>query len=161
MGDSQSLRNYKNTLPPTPPLSPKIKMKTLSLILCFAIAAAVASPQYGDCKKVKRIKYVEEFEIKCHNEHKQKCTYKRMKVCEKFWKEDGYGGKTWTEDPAKCHYLEESECTQVPHPVKKCNDVWEPVCQEVHKNVPKQQECEVCGGVEKSCKDLKTQNYTG
>ena len=54
------------------------KMKTLSLILCFAIAAAVAKPQYGDdcsdcvnhCKTVKKIKYVEEYEDECHIEHR-------------------------------------------------------------------------------------------
>ena len=53
-------------------------MKTLSLILCFAIAAAVAKPQYGDdcsdcvnhCKTIKKIKYVEEYEEECHNEHR-------------------------------------------------------------------------------------------
>merc|ERR1712018_127039 len=113
-----------------------LNMKTLSLILCFAIAAAVAKPQYGDdcsdcvnhCKTVKKIKYVEEYEEECHNEHRQKCEYrteykeecadKKQKVCEKFWKEDGYGGKVWTEDPSKCHWLKESECSRVPHPVK-------------------------------------------
>merc|ERR1711974_404491 len=66
--------------------------------------------------------------------HREKCTYKttykeecsdkKQRVCEKFWKEDGYGGKVWTEDPSKCHWLQESECMQVPHPVKDCKDVW-------------------------------------
>ena len=50
--------------------------------------------------------------------YKEECSDKKQKVCEKFWKEDGYGGKVWTEDPSRCHWLQESECTQVPHPVK-------------------------------------------
>ena len=40
-----------------------------------------------------------------------------------------------------------------------CKDVVVPDCKEIHKNVPKQQECEVCGGKEKSCKDLNTKYY--
>ena len=48
----------------------------------------------------------------------EKCVTEKTKACEKFWKEDGYGGKVWTEDPSRCHWLQESECTQVPHPVK-------------------------------------------
>ena len=52
-------------------------MKTF-LILCIAVAAAVAKPQYGDdcadcvnhCKTVKKIEYVEEYEDECHNEHR-------------------------------------------------------------------------------------------
>merc|ERR1712124_129991 len=129
-----------------------LKMKTV-LILCLAIGYAVASPIGGganakDCKTVKKIKYEEKFEQECHNEHREKCTYKttykeecsdkKQKVCEKFW----------TEDPSRCHWLQESECTQVPHPVKDCKDVWEEVCKPVHKNVPVQNECQVCGGVE-------------
>ena len=50
--------------------------------------------------------------------YKEKCADEKRKVCEKFWKEDGYGGKVWTEDPSKCHWLQESECTQYPEPVK-------------------------------------------
>ena len=46
-------------------------MKTLGLILCFAVAAAVANPQYGNgCKGVKKIKYAEEYEQECHNEYR-------------------------------------------------------------------------------------------
>ena len=46
------------------------------------------------------------------------CADEKRKVCEKFWKEDGYGGKIWTEDPSRCHWLQESECTKEPRPVK-------------------------------------------
>merc|ERR1711935_276446 len=154
-----------------------IKMKALVLILCFAVAATVATPIGGGagqddcsdcvnhCKKVKKVKYVEEYDQTCHNEHKEKSTYKevctddRKKVCEKFWQEDGYGGKIWTEDPSKCHWLQESECTQEPRPVKDCKDYIDEVCEPIHKNVPKQHECEVCGGKEKSCRQLDTKYY--
>ena len=56
-----------------------IKMKALVLILCFAVAATVAKPPIGGddcsdcvnhCKTVKKVKYVEEYDQKCHNEHK-------------------------------------------------------------------------------------------
>ena len=56
--------------------------------------------------------------------YKEECSDKKQKVCEKFWKEDGYGGKVWTEDPSRCHWLQESECTQVPHPVKVIVDLF-------------------------------------
>merc|ERR1712039_1163167 len=139
--------------------SPRLKvptnMKSLALLLCLSAAAALASPVETDdcsdcvnhCKTVKKIKYIEE------------CETEKTKACEKFWKEDGYGGKVWTEDPSKCHWLQESDCTQVPHPVKDCKDVWEEVCKPVHKNVPVQNECQVCGGVERSCKKLDTKYY--
>ena len=42
----------------------------------------------------------------------------KTKACEKFWKEDGYGGKVWTEDPSKCHWLEEDSCHDEPVPKK-------------------------------------------
>ena len=54
-------------------------MKALVLILCFAVAATVAKPPIGGddcsdcvnhCKTVKKVKYVEEYDQKCHNEHK-------------------------------------------------------------------------------------------
>merc|ERR1712224_286323 len=148
-----------------------LKMKTAVLILCLAVGYAVASPIGGDCKTVKKIKYEEKFEQECHNEHREKCTCKttykeecsdkKQKVCEKFWKEDGYGGKVWTEDPSRCHWLKESECSRVPHPVKKCNDVEENVCKKIHKNKPQQHECQVCGGVEKDCKRVAEQQYHG
>merc|ERR1711948_152332 len=104
MGDSQPLKR----LTEDSPSKAKTKMKTL-LILCIAVAAAVAKPQYGDdcadcvnhCKTVKKIEYVKEYEDECHNEHRQQCDYKveykeectdkKMRVCEKFWKEDPYG----------------------------------------------------------------------
>ena len=42
-------------------------MRTLGLILCFAIVAAVAKPQHGnDCKTVNMIKYKVESKTKCH-----------------------------------------------------------------------------------------------
>ena len=96
-----------------------------------------------------------------YTEYQEKCSDKKEKVCEKFWKEDGYGGKVWTEDPSKCHWLKESECSRVPHPVKKCNDVVEKVCEKIHKNKPQQHECQVCGGVEKDCKRVAEQQYHG
>ena len=51
-------------------------MKSLALILCLSAAAALASPVETDdcsdcvnhCKTVKKIKYIEEYETKCHNE---------------------------------------------------------------------------------------------
>merc|ERR1712117_693839 len=156
-----------------------LKMRAAVLILCLAVGYAVASPNgggqpqrtAGDCKTVKKIKYEEKFEQECRNEHREKCTYKTtykeecsdktQKVCEKFWKEDGYGGKVWTEDPSKCHWLKESECSRVPHPVKKCNDVVEKVCEKIHKNKPQQHKCQVCGGVEKDCKRVAEQQYHG
>ena len=103
------------------------------------------------------------FRQKCNyeTEYKEECADKKQKVCEKFWKEDGYGGKVWTEDPSKCHWLKESECSRVPHPVKKCNDVEENVCKKIHKNKPQQHECQVCGGVEKDCKRVAEQQYHG
>merc|ERR1712117_96121 len=139
-----------------------LKMKAAVLILCLAIGYAVASPiggglQAKDCKTVKKIKHGEKCTYK--TTYKEECSDKKQKVCEKFWKEDGYGGKVWTEDPSRCHWLQESECTQVPHPVKDCKDVWEEVCKPVHKNVPVQYECQVCGGVESSCKKLDTKYY--
>merc|ERR1712027_150981 len=155
---------------------PKVptKMKSLALILCLSATAALASPVETDdcsdcvnhCKTVKKIKYIEEYETKCHNESHEECEYEtvvaeKTKACEKFWKEDGYGGKVWTEDPSKCHWLEESECSRVPHPVKKCNDVVEKVCEKIHKNKPQQHECQVCGGVEKDCKRVAEQQYHG
>merc|ERR1712010_285094 len=152
---------YSKRAPEKSNLPPSIfKMKTLGLILCFAVAAAVANPQYGNgCKAVKKIKYAEEYEQECHNEYRERCTYKttykekcadeKRKVCE----------KVWTEDPSKCHWLQESECTQYPEPVKECHNVPEEVCTQIHKNVPQQHECEVCGGVEKSCRKLDTK-YT-
>ena len=93
--------------------------------------------------------------------YEEKCVTEKTKACEKFWKEDGYGGKVWTEDPSKCHWLKESECSRVPHPVKKCNDVVEKVCEKIHKNKPQQHECQVCGGVEKDCKRVAEQQYGG
>ena len=42
----------------------------------------------------------------------------KEKACEKFWKEDGYGGKVWTEDPSKCHWLEKDACHKEPVPKK-------------------------------------------
>ena len=48
----------------------------------------------------------------------EKCTTEKQRVCEKFWKDDGYGGKVWTEDVRKCHYLEADECMNEPQPVK-------------------------------------------
>merc|ERR1712117_366030 len=98
-------------------------------------------PQYRpvihQCQTVRVIKYVAGYEKQCHNANTQKCNYqteykeecadKKQKVCQKFWEEDGYGGKVWTEDPTKCHWLKESECSRVPHPVKKCNNVVEKV----------------------------------
>ena len=100
------------------------------------------------------IHYFVYFSQECtyYTENKEKCSDKKEKVCEKFWKEDGYGGKVWTEDPTKCHWLEESECMKVPVPIKDCKQVIKPVCTQVHKNKPQQHECLVCGGVEKSCK---------
>ena len=43
--------------------------------------------------------------------------------------------------------------------MQDCQDVWDEVCEPIHKNVPKQHECEVCGGKEKSCKQLDTKYY--
>ena len=59
-------------------------------------------------------------ECEYRTEYREKCADKKEKVCEKFWKEDGYGGKVWTEDPSKCQYLEADECMDVPKPVKVC-----------------------------------------
>merc|ERR1712021_227658 len=115
-----------------------IIMKSFALILCFSVAATVASPvgtedcsdcvnhtesdtesvteSATDCKTVKKIKYVEEFETKCHIESHEECTYETVfeekcvtkeEACEKFWKEDGYGGKIWMESPSSCHWLQE------------------------------------------------------
>merc|ERR1711934_587358 len=156
-----------------------IKMKALVLILCFAVAATVAKPPIGGddcsdcvnhCKTVKKVKYVEEYDQKCHNEHKEKCTYKttykevctdeKKKVCEKFWKEDGYGGKIWTEDPSSCHWLEADECHDEPKPKKVCEPVTKDVCEKVHKNKPYQHECQVCGGEEKECTKLDTKYHS-
>ena len=60
------------------------------------------------------------FREKCtySTKYEEVCTDEKKKVCEKFWKEDGYGGKIWTEDPSRCHWLQESECTKEPRPVK-------------------------------------------
>ena len=43
--------------------------------------------------------------------------------------------------------------------MQECHNVPEEVCTQIHKNVPQQHECEVCGGVEKSCRKLDTK-YT-
>ena len=48
----------------------------------------------------------------------EKCVTEKTKACEKFWKEDGYGGKVWTEDPSKCHWLESDSCHDEPRPKK-------------------------------------------
>ena len=56
---------------------PSIVMRSLALILCFSAAATLASPVDTDdcsdcvnhCKTIKKIKYVEEYETKCHNEY--------------------------------------------------------------------------------------------
>ena len=58
------------------------------------------------------------FRPKCEYKTRQKevCHDEKKKVCEGYWKEDGYGGKVWNEDPEKCHWLEESECMTVPYP---------------------------------------------
>merc|ERR1712012_1330711 len=126
MGDIQSFSVSKSTSPP----NNRFTMKTLSSIVCFVIAAAVAKPYYGvvypqfqkqlypvplrplpvvqfvpnvpyvplpvaqQCKTVKVIKYVSGYEKQCHNtqeciyytESKEKCSDKKEKVCEKFWK---------------------------------------------------------------------------
>ena len=50
--------------------------------------------------------------------YKEVCADERKRVCEGFWQDDGYGGKVWTENPDKCHWLEESECKKVPHKEK-------------------------------------------
>ena len=42
--------------------------------------------------------------------YKEVCADERKRVCEGFWQDDGYGGKFWSENPDKCHWLEESEC---------------------------------------------------
>ena len=103
------------------------------------------------------------FRQKCdyHTEYVEKCYDQKQKVCEKYWKQDGYGGKVWTEDPSRCHWLQESECVKEPHPKKVCNDYVEPVCHQYSKNKPQQHECEVCGGVEKSCRKIAEQRYHG
>ena len=41
--------------------------------------------------------------------------------------------------------------------MQDCQDVWEQVCILVHNNVPQLLECEVCGGVQKSCRKLDTE----
>ena len=50
--------------------------------------------------------------------HEEVCYDERVKVCENFWKEDGYGGKIWSEDPSKCHWLDHSQCVKTPKPKK-------------------------------------------
>ena len=50
--------------------------------------------------------------------YEEKCVTEKTKACEKFWKEDGYGGKVWTEDPSKCHWLESDSCHDEPRPKK-------------------------------------------
>ena len=56
-------------------------MKALVLIICFTIAATVAKPQKGSsgddcsdcenrCKTVKKVKFVIEYDKKCHNVYK-------------------------------------------------------------------------------------------
>merc|ERR1712184_19651 len=140
-------------------------------------AATLSSPVDTDhcsdcinhCKYLKKIKYVEEHETICHNEHhevcdykteyKEKCVTKREKACEKFWKEDGKGGKVWTEDPSKCYWLEADECHDEPVPIKVCEPVMKEVCEQIHKNTPYQFECEVCGHEEKECKKLETKYH--
>merc|ERR1711934_531640 len=145
--------------------SSRHEMKSLTLVLCFCASATLAAPQ-GDCRTAKKIKYIEEFENQCHRESRQKCTWSTkyvekcvtepIRVCEKFWKNDGYGGKVWTEDLKKCHNLETDECMDEPEPIKECKPISENICEQVHKNKPHQFECEICGGKEKagSCKRL-------
>ena len=55
---------------------------------------------------------------KCEYEthYTEECADVRKKICQSLWKDDGYGGKVWTEDPSTCRWLEESECKRVPHP---------------------------------------------
>ena len=50
----------------------------------------------------------------------EKCVDKPVRVCEKFWKNDGYGGKVWTEDLKRCHNLETNECMDEAQPIKVC-----------------------------------------
>ena len=40
--------------------------------------------------------------------------------------------------------------------MQDCQYVWDEMCEPIYKNVPKEYECEVCGGKEKSCKKLDT-----
>ena len=53
-----------------------------------------------------------------HTVYEEVCYDERVKVCENFWKEDGYGGKIWSEDPSKCHWLDHSQCVKTPKPKK-------------------------------------------
>ena len=46
--------------------------------------------------------------------------------CEKVWKEDGYGGKVWEEDP------------------HSCKDVKRTACKDVEKKVPRQEKYQTC-----------------
>lgn len=119
-----------------------------------------------DCKWEKRIKYVVDYVPTCCRESREKCEYKtiykeecadeRRKVCEHFWKEDDYGGRVWVPNPDKCHWLEESECMWVPHQ-QVC------YCPEpdefIHKQVPLQHECEICGGEEKRCLRAESEHH--
>merc|ERR1712027_137578 len=142
------------SLPTSQAASSRPKMKSLALVLFFA-AATMAAPQNEGCRTAKKIKYVEEFENQCHSELRTKCTWS-TKLGEKCWKNDGYGGKVWTEDLKRCHNLETNECMDEAQPIKKCDDVKENICEKVHKNKPHQFECEICGNKEQagSCKRL-------
>ena len=56
------------------------------------------------------------------------CTVKPVRTCEKYWETQANGAKVWVDNPAKCEYLIQSVCEDVPY-----DD-----CQEVHKLVPYQ-----------------------
>ena len=63
----------------------------------------------------------------------EKCVDKPVRVCEKFWKNDGYGGKVWTEDLRKCHNLETNECMDEAQPIKVCMcRMWESNSSKLH-----------------------------
>merc|ERR1712107_538776 len=100
MGDIQTFSSFKNTLQPKQP-SQDEDPESYPLF-CHRRCCGQApvrddcSDCVNHCKTVKKIKYVEEYEDKCHNEHRQKCNYqteykeecadKKQQVCEKIHK---------------------------------------------------------------------------
>jgi len=147
-------------------------MRRLAIFLClfptFNIidGSAIPTTKENDCKWVNRIKYAEVYVPTCCEDIRNKCEYEthyteecadvRKKICQSLWKDDGYGGKVWTEDPSTCRWLEESECKRVPHPKEVCFDYCQKPAEFIHKQVPQQTECEVCGGTEKRCLETES-----
>ena len=121
------------------------------------------------CKWVKKIKYAEVYVPKCCMESREKCEYKttytqecadrNKRVCMESWKDDGYGGRVWAEDPSTCKWLQKSECMSIPHPEKVCYDYCHKPGEFIHKQVPQQHECEVCGGREKRCLHVESEHH--